>query len=88
MIEIFQELPHLPRPKTRSEGAVALPHKHILDTFCLDLIYHAKAIIVLALVILFYKYISFQNLLGQTIYFPEIISVATLIGPYLLDLRK
>ena len=28
----------------------------------------------------FYKYISFQNLLGRTIYFPEIISVETPMG--------
>ncbi len=44
MIEIFQEIPHLPPPKTQS-GAVALPHKHILDTFCIDPIYHMTAII-------------------------------------------
>ena len=44
MKEIFQEIPHLPPPKTQS-GAVALPHKHILDTFCLHLIYHVTAII-------------------------------------------
>ena len=44
MKEIFQEIPHLPPPKTQL-GVVAFPHKHILDTFCLDLIYYVTEII-------------------------------------------
>ena len=40
MVEIFQDLPHLPPPKAYT-GA----HKDILDTFCIDLIYQVKEII-------------------------------------------
>ena len=64
MIDIFQEIPHLPHPKTCT-GAVVLPHKDTLDTFCIDLIYQVKQITLAttpAPLILFYKYISFQNL--------------------------
>ena len=71
-------------------GAAVHPHKDILDTVCVDYNYQVKAInlATTSLLILFYKYITFQNLLCPTIYFPEIIPVATPMDPGLLCLRK